>query len=116
MAKTKKVAAPPKAKRAYNRKIQKPIPDPNPDMLEIETAPPPPLRGASLEKLEFLDKVDRTLEFVQTGQAFIIPIERRDIVAAHLKRKYADERWPFMKIANNPKSLRVYRLAYNKKK
>lgn len=95
------------AKRQYTKKTDASDAD---NTFHIEVAPPPLIRGATIEKLNMLDKVDRTMRSTKPGQAFIIPAFSENTIKRHLRRTYEDDRFAFMKIADNPDALRVYRL------
>jgi hypothetical protein len=81
----------------------------------VETTPPPPVRGASIATMMLHEKIEKTLQNVKTGQAFIIPIDDKGKADAYLKKSYPLERFAFMRILGNPDSIRVYRLAYETK-
>src|SRR5688572_24608166 len=81
------------------------------DTFEILVDPPPPIRGAAKEGIEFLQKLARTLDQVKVGQAFIIPTNKKPAVDKYVKTHYFSERFVFIKIPDNPKSTRVHRLA-----
>lgn len=108
----KKAAKKKTAKRAYTKRAGRPAD--GIDAFTVEEAPPPPVRGASPEKLMILIKVEKTLRIVQPGQAFIIPTEWRHTIERYLKRHYPSERFEFNRIADNPDALRIYRLVWEK--
>lgn len=87
------------------------------DLFEILTDPPPPVRGATPETVAFIAKLDRTLLHIKLGQAFIIPGNKKPLVERHIKATLplTEERFTFMKIADNPGFVRVYRLPIDKK-
>lgn len=85
------------------------LPDDN-DTFEILVDPPPPIRGATKESIEFIDRLVRTLDQVKVGQAFIIPTNKKPAVHKYVKTYYAGDRFVFIKIPDNPKSTRVHRL------
>lgn len=106
-----------KQKRAYTKRLPPVVSATSKnETFLVEELPPPPLRGASLEKLALLDKVDRTLPNVKPGQAFIIDAKDKNIVQSHLKRVCSSEQFLYMKVHDNPNAIRVYRLDTKKKK
>lgn len=78
------------------------------DDFEIEATPPPYLRGNSLDRMEFIDKLQRTVKVVKPGEAFIIPKAKRHTAVNYLKTNCSEYRYLFQPVLGSDDKLRVY--------
>lgn len=78
------------------------------DGFEIETTPPPYLRGNSLDRMEFIEKLQRAVKVVKPGEAFIIPKAKRHTADNYLKTNCAEYRYLFQPVLGSDDKLRVY--------
>lgn len=78
-------------------------------LFQIEKTPPPILRADQAAVQIVLQKVDRTVEHIEAGQAFIMPANIKNSVHRHLKENYPKNRFRFTAIPDNPNQMRIYR-------
>ncbi len=110
MAKIKKAS--PK-KRAYRKRATASL---NAEIFEIEVSPPAPSGRSTLpETLALFEKIDRTIEQMKLGQAFIVPASKRVSIRRHLNDTFPADRFALVKIADNPDNIRIYKLLPPKK-
>ena len=108
MAPKKKPAK--KARKPYTRKAETTAPV-SYEALQIETTPPPFIRGLTPEKIAYLKKLEFTVKQVKPGQAFIVPSDRVNTTKTWLSREYPDRKYSFAII--DEKFTRCYYLALN---
>lgn len=85
------------------------------DIFEIELMPPPVARSLPLEKVQFTEKLERTLPNVPVGAAFIIEKKFQNFLKTYLRDKLPMDVFRFVKIQDNNRQIRVYRIAREKK-
>jgi hypothetical protein len=77
----------------------------------IEKNPPAPVRADQAQLQSILQKIDRTVEVIQVGQAFTMPMNVKHSIQRHIKEKHHKMKFRFAAIPDNPDMMRIYRIS-----